>query len=70
MKKEEFKKIAEEWKILNKMYDDHIQTFFEDPESNEVMIGKIAELKQMQQELYDLETKWFEVIEGKVLLEE
>ncbi len=70
MKKQEFKKIGKEWKVLNKVYDDHIQIFFEDPKSNKGILEKVIELKKMQQKLYDIETEWFEVVEGKVLLEE
>lgn len=65
MNKSEFNNLALRWEKLNNDYDLIIQKGFQSPEITEDVI-RIESLKAMQQELYDLETTWFKVMQGEI----
>lgn len=70
MKKEEFKKLAEEWQKLNEEYDAYILSFLSNPDSSNDMVAKLDSLRGMQQTLFHLEEQCFKIAEGKIKLED
>jgi pyridoxal/pyridoxine/pyridoxamine kinase len=70
MKKEEFKKLSEDWQKLNEEYDALILSFLSNPKSSNDIVANLNMLKEMQQKLFELENQCFKVAEGKIILED
>ncbi len=70
MKKEEFNKLVEDWQLLNEEYDAYILAFLTNPKSSNELVTKADIIKEMQRKLFDLESKCFEIAEGKIILED
>ncbi len=59
------KKIGDAWKALDEKYDTTILELIEAPQAT-LSREKLEELKKMQDELFDLETKLFEVLQSEI----
>lgn len=70
MKKEEFDTLVQDWQSLNEEYDTYILAFLANPKSCNEFVVKVDLLKEMQQKLFDLENKCFELAEGKITFED
>lgn len=70
MTKEEFNNLAKEWESLNVEYDAYVLAFLKNPVSNNEFVTKMDLLKEVQRKLFNLETKCFEIAEGKIILED
>lgn len=69
MTKEYFINLKNEWEKLNLEYDSYIQNFFNSLDNTKLNSDKIQELKEMQERLYKLELEWFNIVEGKIIIE-
>lgn len=63
MTKEEFQNIGKEWKRLNAEYDSYVEAFIDDMKKDD-----IEKLKQMQQDLFNLEVQLFAIMNGEVII--
>lgn len=69
MNKNDFQKLGQDWKILNEEYDNLIEQYLHNPDQNPDR-ETINKMKEMQKELYNIETRLFEIIEGQVSIVE
>lgn len=68
--KKEFERIGSDWAQLNKQYDDSIQGFFDNPNQKTFSPEELDQLASMQQELYKLEQRWFQIARGEVTVQQ
>lgn len=64
MNKNKITELGLEWKKLDDKYDSCVQDLIDALDTTERTNEKLEELKKMQQELYDLETQLFEVLQN------
>ena len=65
MKKEKLQKIGEEWKVLDETYDSIVQGLIDGLESSPVSTNRLAELREMQRKLFNLEVKLYKILQEK-----
>ena len=62
MDKEKLKKIGSDWKILDDIYDKHVQELIDAPEPVLLTSEKLGMLKKMQEELFNVEVELFKIL--------
>ncbi|HLC48877.1 MAG TPA: hypothetical protein VJI96_00625 [Candidatus Andersenbacteria bacterium] len=62
---EKMKELGVAWKALDEKYDNMIIDLIDAPEPSVIAPEKLAEMRKMQDELFDLEVELYKVLQGE-----
>lgn len=62
---EKLKELGAAWKALDEKYDNEIIKLIDAAEPTEISQEQLAEMRKMQDELFDLEVELYKVLQGE-----
>jgi hypothetical protein len=65
MNTDKIKELGKAWTALDDQYDNYVQGLIDAPELTPLTSEKLEMLKEKQKELFDLEVRLFDVLQGK-----